>query len=127
MGKYCRKRLGIFAAFVIIKRRNFYSKDVRFKSRKQNGKNIFFIALSQNEKAPLVGAFSFCSQSAGLWHRMSGFLLILPVVVIPRFLGAFFDALEEPVLVDIGIKEVLEVYFTLGALVGYFGIVGGIS
>lgn len=28
-----------------------------FKSRKQNAENIFFIALSQTQKAPLVGAF----------------------------------------------------------------------
>ena len=59
MGKYCRKRLGIFEAFVIIKRRNFYSKDVKFKPRKHSSENIFFIALTQRfvEKRTFFFAF----------------------------------------------------------------------
>ena len=36
---------------------------VEFKSRKQNGKNIFFIALSQKIKPTLVVGFFFCRRN----------------------------------------------------------------
>ena len=56
-------------------------KGVWFKSRKQNGKNIFFIALTQKKKQPNRVAFFFAYEDEVVWFPapQPNKALILPV------------------------------------------------
>ena len=71
----------------------------------------------QKKRPPKWVAFSFvgkCDRFGHTHFRLSAsilFCLILLVIVIPCILSAFFDSFDDTILIDIGRKKILEIYF----------------